>query len=190
MNIFLKKPFLFIQIILVITGIIACNSDKKNIPAELKQKKDSISDFSGYNTSEILTPELINAAINTENQITVRVDQDINNKSYRTSSSIAEIKDGKYQTIKLFIRSGKKEETENLFNSAKESASGFGRKPPETIDKLGDRSFWSGSPAEQLNILKENNWVIITMSLRDNSLNDEIVMEDAKKIAELVLKKM
>ncbi len=186
----IHKKLRYVLIIILICVIISCNSDKKKIPAEQKEKKDSTSTFPGYNTSEIFTPELIKEAVPSENQITVKNDQDIKNSSFRTTSTFAYINEGRYRAMKLFIRSGNQQETEGMFKKAKESASDFDRKPAVTIDNLGDQAFWSGPPTYQLNLLKDNTWVILTLTLRDFSEKDETVIEDGKKIAELVLKKM
>jgi len=84
-----------------------------------------------------------------------------------------------FSGIGLFVRPHTSVQTFDESQAKSKSLSGV---DPVTIAGLGEKAYWVGGKANQLNLLKNGHWLIITIPM-----GDEKSLDVAKKAAEKIL---
>jgi hypothetical protein len=84
-----------------------------------------------------------------------------------------------FKGIGVFVRTGT---TPTAFDQAQAASKSISGADPAPVAGLGEKAYWSGGKMNQLNILKNGHWLIITIPL-----GGETSLDLAKQVAEKVL---
>jgi hypothetical protein len=84
--------------------------------------------------------------------------------------------------VSLVIRSGT---SGSIFDQAFQASKGLSGVDPVKVDGLGDSAYWAGGNLKQMNILKGDNWMIVSMM---GAKGD--VQSKAKDVSEKILANM
>jgi hypothetical protein len=84
-----------------------------------------------------------------------------------------------YSGIGLFVRPNT---TAQTFDESQAKSKSVSDVDPATIAGLGEKAYWVGGKVNQLNVLRNRHWLIITIPMGDGSS-----LEVAKKAAEKIL---
>jgi hypothetical protein len=92
-----------------------------------------------------------------------------------------------FHSLGILVRAGSSgSESQTIFEQALNSSKSISGADPENIEMMGERAYWAGGTLNQLNVLKGNYWIIVSVMHSDRSMSSTVARQAAQLLIDRI----